>query len=371
MGNLLILPPTDVQTLGASRGTGSANLLSTDPQEVWLDNAVGTPAVIDLDFGLAMVIDTVFLGCIASAADTATWSISGGLGGYDDVVLKNGSELRVPDTIGRRSFVTHAFWHGTPAIVRFLRIRLTQPVGAAPLSIGVLMAGQAFVPQYNQEWGSGRGVKDTGVMTRLQSGGFALVEGARYGTFKWTFGDLTSQEVDDLYELLLGRGETMRILVAEDPEPTAGLRNRLHYGTFTGLRPYERRNVKQTRWEFTMEDLVVQTGNASGTTVIPYRYWGTSSAAALDSDGVLNLGNSELSASRAKSFSVSGGTTPGRFAYFCYPAREGEPESYRVFGWEEAPVRSVIAVTVLGQTMDYITLRTMNKLIGTINVDVA
>lgn len=258
MGNLLILPPAPIAALAVSRGSGGQNLLTDDPKEIWLDNAVGSPAIIDIDLGREQVIDTLFLGCVANAASAATWSITCGTAGYDELALQLDELLRVPDRFGRSPRVTHAFWTGDDVLARYIRVAVMQPAGAAPLSIGALMAGLSFVPQYNQEWGSGRGVQDTGVMTRLPSGGFVLVEGARFGTYKWTLGDLTIDEVEALYELQLDRGETRRVLVVEDPERSAGLRNRLHYGLFTGLRPYDRRNAKQARWEFTMSDLVTE-----------------------------------------------------------------------------------------------------------------
>jgi hypothetical protein len=261
MGNLLIVPPAPMISVVTSRGSGTENLLTADPREVWLDDRVdpSSAARIDIDFGQVVPIDTVFLGAIHEATIEASWTILGGIAGYEEQLLKYDSPLRVPDRRGRISRVTHAFWHGAETLVRYLRVWILQPVGQ-PLAIGAVLAGLAFEPQYNQEWGSGRGVKDTGTLTRLPSGGFSLVPGARYGTFKWTLGDLSIEETDELYDLQLDRGETARVLVVEDPDTTTGLRNRLHYGLFTGLRPYDRRNARQTRWEFTMEDLVTDSG---------------------------------------------------------------------------------------------------------------
>lgn len=263
MANLLILAETPIASMAVSRGSGADNLLTPDPKEIWLDSDVGSAATIDIDFGSATVIDTVFLGCVANAAPNAIWTITCGGQSYTEVTLLNEGVLRVPDRQGRTSSVTHAFWTGSDALARYLRIAITQPAASLPLSIGALMSGQSFKPQFNNEWGAGRGVVDTGVVTRLPSGGIFGVEGARYGTFKWAFGDLTTEETDALYEMQLDRGESRRVLVVEDPEMSAGLRNRLHYGLFTSLRSYERRNPKQTRWEFMMNDLVTETAEVS------------------------------------------------------------------------------------------------------------
>lgn len=162
----------------------------------------------------------------------------------------------MPERAGKTSPISHAFWHGDDVYIRYLRLAILQPAGSAALSIGVLMAELAFQPTYNQEWGAGRGVKDTGTTTRLPSGGVAVVEGARYGTYKWTLGDLTEDETDSLYELQLDRGETRRVLVVENPDQASGLRNRIHYGQLTGIKAFERPNPAQTTWDFTVEDWI-------------------------------------------------------------------------------------------------------------------
>lgn len=261
MGNILMLQPMPFASFAASRGSGGDNLLNPDPKQVWVDSAVGSAATFDIDLGIARAIDTVFLGCIWSADADATWTITGGLAGYGELTIKAVGDLRVPERAGRTRAFTHAFWHGADVFVRYLRISVTQPADRPVLMIGTLMAGLSFVPQYNQEWGAGRGIKDTGTITRLPSGGVATVEGARYGTYKWSLGDLSDEETDVLFELQLDRGETRHLLVVEDPDQTAGLRNRIHYCLLTGIRAFERRNTRQTRWEFQIED-VVSEGNA-------------------------------------------------------------------------------------------------------------
>lgn len=254
MANMLILRPVDIAAIAVSRGSGAANLLSPSPKEVWVDNAVGTAATIDVDFGSMVVIDTVFLGSIIGPALAARWTITGGLAGYAEFTIKADGPLRVPDRPGRVAPNTHAFWHGGEQLVRYLRVSVTQPAGSAPLAIGAIMAGDAWQPTFNQEWGAGRGVKDTGSVSRLPSGDFVSVEGARYATYKWTLGDLTEDEADWLHDLAMDRGESRVVLVVEDPDWTSGLRARLHYGLLTGLRPNERRNPAQTRWDCQIED---------------------------------------------------------------------------------------------------------------------
>lgn len=258
MSNILICPPTSIASVSASRGTASFNLLRPDPKEVWLDDAVGTPALINVDFGKLVPINTIFLGNIAGPATDASWAITGGATGYTDTMIKASGLLRVPERPGRTSPFGHAFWYGADIYIRYLRLSILQPAGNDPISIGVLFAGLGWQPEYNQEWGAGRGVKDTGSVTRLPSGGFVVVEGARYATYKWTLGDLTPDETDWLHDFQMDRGESRRVLVVEDPDWTDGLRGRLHYGLLTGLRPNERRNPAQTRWDFQIENWLTE-----------------------------------------------------------------------------------------------------------------
>lgn len=253
MKNLLILQPTPIVAISTSRGSGAANLLTPDPREVWVDSATGT-ATIDLDFGTPRVIDTVFLGHILPPQATATWTITGGLSGPTSTTLAASSSLRVPDVNGRAPALSHAFWKGIPANVRYLRLSVTQPAGSPPLSAGIVMAGRALVPTWNHEWGSGRRPIDTGSTTALPDGGFAVVEGVRKASWFWTLGDLTNDELDALWETALDRGESRPILVVEDPDRTAGLRRRLHYGLFRQFREYERSTPGRTRWELRIED---------------------------------------------------------------------------------------------------------------------
>jgi hypothetical protein len=253
---MIILSPAAVSAIAVSRGTGADNLLTPDPKEVWADTTVNSAVNIDIDFGAARAVDTVFLGHVQAPAAGATWTITGGTGSYTASTIKASGALRAPDAAGQFPAVSHGFWHGESISIRYLRLALFQPSGSPPLQAGVAMAGAAFTPAYNKEWGSGRRVVDTGSVTPLPSGGFAVVEQARKAAWYWTLGDLTADEVEALHALALDRGETRPVLVVEDPAQTAGLRHRLHYGLFERLRQYERRNVAQTRWEFGIEEWV-------------------------------------------------------------------------------------------------------------------
>lgn len=255
MGRILIASPLAVANITASLGTGVTNLLTPDPLEVFRDPGTGASFNIDVDLGSSQSVDTVFLGGLNAALAGATWTITGGLAGYTEFTLATSRALRVPERNGKVSAITHAFWNGAAVNARYVRITIARAAGTA-MTVAALAIGKAFVPTFNNEWGAARGVKDTGTVTRLPDGAVSVVEGVRYGTYSWTLGDLTDDEADALYDLQLARGESKTVLVCENPDIVAGLRQRLHFGLLTTLRPYDRRGIAQTRWDMTVEDLI-------------------------------------------------------------------------------------------------------------------
>ncbi|MEE4451464.1 hypothetical protein [Novosphingobium resinovorum] len=116
----------------------------------------------------------------------------------------------------------------------------------------------------------------------------------------------------------------------------------------------------------------VSANRSASVTVLPRRFWGVADAAALDSAGVVALAGSELSNARAKSLTVEGSAAPGKYAYYAYPASLGDPASYKIYGFDEAPVKTTVSVTTAaGATLNYIVLRSPNKLTGTIPVEIS
>lgn len=254
MARLIVVEPMLMTVVTANRGTGADNLKTPDPKEVWADESTGT-ATITVDLGAARPIDTILLGYVSPPLPGATWSITGGIAGSGEFVLQTAGPLRVPDVAGSLPARTHALYVGIVQSVRYLAITVTQSGGNA-LTIGTLVVGRAFVAQFGQEWGGGRQPIDTGVATPLPSGGFSVVEGVRKRLFSWTFGDLSVEEADQFDLLANNLGETRPGLVVEDPDRSAGLRSRIHYGLFKRWVAYERRNRKQTRWEVAIEQWV-------------------------------------------------------------------------------------------------------------------
>lgn len=256
MANMLILSPVTASAISASRGSGAGNLLTPSPKEVWADSADGSAVTISIDYGAVVTVDTVLLGYVFPPVAGSTWTITGGATGYTDATLKASGALRSVDTATRAPQRTHAFWNGVAANIRYLRITVSQPAGGGALRAGVVLAGKAWRPMFNMEFGHGRRVIDTGTVASLPDGGFSTMAGARKRAFSWTLGDLTIAETDALEELLLDHGETVPLLVVADPDATTGQRTRIHYGLFTGLKAYERRNPAQTRFDFQFEEWI-------------------------------------------------------------------------------------------------------------------
>ena len=253
MGTLIVVAPIAPAGITASRGTDATNLLQPDPGEAWGDTAEAGAATLEIDLGEVRSIDTLFLGHCRPLAANATWTISGGVVSSAELTLQANSTMRVVDSASSAPERSHALWHGDPVAVRYLSVQIEQAPGFDPMSIGSLIVGRAFSATFSREWGSGRGVIDTGRATPNRSGGFAIEHGVRKGTYSWTFGDLGAAEVDQLYEIQLEVGQTNPILVVEDADRTAGQLHRIHYAKFSALKSYKRRNAAQTRWEFEIE----------------------------------------------------------------------------------------------------------------------
>lgn len=112
--------------------------------------------------------------------------------------------------------------------------------------------------------------------------------------------------------------------------------------------------------------------NASVSVAVrPRRYWGLSANTTLTSSEIIALSNSELNSTRAKSFIIDGGVSPGSYVYYAYLASLGDPTNYKIFGFDDVPVKSTVTVTTaVGAVLNYTVLRSENKLFGSISVDV-
>jgi hypothetical protein len=234
----------------AGAGSGYANLLTSDPKEIFVAGAGNAQTVIDIDLGSAADVDFFFLG-FTNMSLAATWSIdkATGLGSGLANLVPTGA-TRPFDALGSR---WHAFAQlAAPANSRYFRIKVDQ-TGAA-LQAGILMLGKKFQAPY--ELGGGRTVIDTGAKEPLPSGGFGLGDGVVKAGLRWTFPDLSPADRRKLWSIVYGRGERQPVVVVEETGEDAGLHEEIHYGLFDRFQAYEREAPGATRWALSMTEWV-------------------------------------------------------------------------------------------------------------------
>lgn len=233
----------------AIAGTGFSlpqRVASEEPKEVAV--ALGGAASITLDLLGVTNIDTIFVGFTNDAgAGQLRWSY--GVAGPTETIVENLAPAPTKQIAARRHFFRTL---EAPIAARYVQIY--SPNLTAGYEIGVIAIGKAFKPALGPEIGQGRGVIDTGSATRRLDGGFGIVRGARAGTWQWTLGDLTDDERDELYGLILDRGETASVLVFEDLEIGGALGDKLHWSLLQRNEAYERRDPNLNRWALKLQD---------------------------------------------------------------------------------------------------------------------
>lgn len=245
---IFVKPIPFLTTLASGRDPTEANLNTPNPKEAYFAPSTALQFFV-ADMGSAQSVDTGFLG-YTNAKDgvVVEFRVGNDPGGTGAVSL--GAHVVARDGSARPY---HALVKGATLVGRYLFCIVT---GTDPVKLiaGVLAGGKALQPTFGHEWGAGRRVLDTGAKERLKSGGFGVDRGVRASAWQWTLGDLTDAEADALNELALDVGETSSVLVVEDPDQTAGLSKRCHWGMFTGLEAFERIAPGATRWAWKVED---------------------------------------------------------------------------------------------------------------------
>lgn len=100
----------------------------------------------------------------------------------------------------------------------------------------------------------------------------------------------------------------------------------------------------------------------------PRRFWGVSASDALTKTQIIALAGSELSDSRGKAFTAN---PAGQYVYYAYLASLADPAGFKIGGFNEQYVKTTVSVTTAaGLTADYIVLRSLNKLTGSVSVEV-
>jgi hypothetical protein len=241
----ILKPITGITVAGGL--TNPERLLTPDPKEVAVKTAAGV-ITIDIDLGSVQPVSAIYLGAMSGALD---FTVTGGAASYTTTALSNmlvAPKLRA--VAPRRALTTF-----TDQSWRFIRLTSTTSAAAA-FQIGNLVVADAFRPTWGHEWGAGRGIGDTGIASRLISGGFGIMQGARFKTWDFSLGDLTDSEYEELFDLLWQIGETNPAVLCEDPDVTANLDARIHYGKFGKLDKYERLVPGATRWNLKFEEWV-------------------------------------------------------------------------------------------------------------------
>ncbi len=247
MSVLGIIKPLPL-TIASTNLTDGARLTTVDPKEVAYLAAGPNTVAIDIDLGSIKTVSAIYLGAVSSALD---FTVTGGAAAYTTTAVANLVTANKLSGLSPRKnilFFADQSW-------RYIRL-LSPATTAAGFEIGNVIVGDAFRPTWGHEYGGGRSVGDTGVKSRLLSGGFGIMQGARFKTWNWTLGDLTDAEVEELFSFALDVGETNPVVVCEDPDITSNLDARTHYGLFDKIETYERLAPGLTRWNFKIEEWV-------------------------------------------------------------------------------------------------------------------
>lgn len=255
--SLIIMRPLALSNVVNFANLGDDDLLALqtpNPKEIALaDIANDSAAGLGADLGAVASLDTFLLGFTNAPAGTTQIEVYTATAAFEPIGLQ-GTAVVIESTLV--SPVRHAFVQlAAPVASRYWVILLRNATGGTiSMSIGVLAVGRAFQCALGHEWGAGRQIEDTGTAERLIGGGFGIDEGVTVGGYGWTFGDLTNAELSDLYALVRAIGQTKTVLVVEDPDQTAGLAERIHWGLFDRLNAYERLIPGASRWEFKIRD---------------------------------------------------------------------------------------------------------------------
>jgi hypothetical protein len=250
MASLLIVRPYPNNIVTPNLGTGGPNLLTPDPKEVWVGSSGGGTYFFDIDLGSPQTADFIFAGFSSFPVFhvTSLWTATGMNTGLSAVNFTASGQLTSP-----RGPRNHNFASFAPLTSRYWRVGVNC---ATSFSLGILALGRAVQPTWGREWGSGRQVTDMSAVQPLRGGGYGIERGARKPGFQFTCGDLTDAEVEDLWQMALEIGESAPVIVVEDPDRTAGLNERIHYGLFDRPEEYQRLLPGATRWGFRLKGWV-------------------------------------------------------------------------------------------------------------------
>jgi hypothetical protein len=233
-------PKTIVQT--QPTGAGSYNL------------------IIDFDLGADMQIDTIAV-LFTNLQPGAAWQLSAATQAQGAAYLATVPANFVSTSFGVLPINTpsrqHGIWAGSAITMRFLRINLVAPASnERVLRIGNIVIGARVPLAWNFELGSGRKIEDQSIIRTLPGGETSAERGGRTPLFRATWSNIADTEMRAIYALLLDLGTSAPLLIVEDPDLTAGLNERIHYGLLTGLDFTERSQEDKQRIDLTIREMI-------------------------------------------------------------------------------------------------------------------
>lgn len=235
----------------------SQRLLSEDPREGVFGFQDGpSQAGINLNFAEPVTISAAYFGYIDNVPDDCEFFIHAAPAvGSETIALVN----LTPIAKARRGGGCHIFATFPPVSVRAVYPRLRRLYAAPFDATGIVYGtGQVFNNEFRaewgHEWGAGRPLDDTSAVERLPSGSFAIDQGVVTSGYQWTFGDLSDDERERLYDIHKAVGRHRSVLVIEDDDRTPGLYERMHWGLLAKLDTYARVDPTATTWNMQVAD---------------------------------------------------------------------------------------------------------------------
>lgn len=248
MTGVAIIKPLAIAAVNVSSGTGATNLVTPAPREVWQSDTA-TSHVLYLDFGSVVQFDTLYLGgCYLPNGATWTAYRTDTIGGVA-TLLAGPSAVSLPLSSGGPC--QSVLRLSELAASRFVRIDFALPTASA-IMVGLALVGLAFV--HDKAFGGGRPLNDLSRIVELQDGGFGIDEGTIKAGYRWRFIDLTPDELEQLWQILLSVGRKKPVVVIEDLTAGAITEPSVHYGLFDKFEPWERANAQDTIWALSMTE---------------------------------------------------------------------------------------------------------------------
>ena len=237
-------------------GFPGSNTLDRQPKVVFksVPISAGQSIAIQYDLGADVPVDglaLLFHNASASATMSVTAATAAAGPSAQSIVLAIAA-ARSPFIGSPSSYHRVVTW--TRVTARYWTFFVTEPAARGGMTIGVARFGTLWAPGWNFETGRGRRINDLSDKRELPGGELGIWRKAKAPLIRLSWGDLADSEVDDLDSMLAEIGESEPLVLVEDPDFTAGLHNRIHYGVLDGVDFYERQMSNKSRWELKMRE---------------------------------------------------------------------------------------------------------------------